>query len=40
MATKQNHKPSRSNRFGNPFPQPWANSKHAFRQVNGETRHA
>ncbi|MDX5476722.1 MAG: YpzG family protein [Bacillaceae bacterium] len=40
MATKQNHKPSHNNRSGNPFPQPWANAKHAYRQVNGETRQA
>ncbi|ABO65842.1 MULTISPECIES: YpzG family protein [Geobacillus] len=26
------------NLYSNPFPQPWANRKHAHAQVNGETR--
>lgn len=26
------------NRYSDPFPQPWANPKHAHAQVNGETQ--
>ncbi|BDG33460.1 YpzG family protein [Parageobacillus thermoglucosidasius] len=28
------------NLYSNPFQQPWANPKHAYSQVNGETQQA